>query len=87
MSSFMEMIVTLGLGFMVLAGFAVLVSKNANSAAVIQAGASGFGNVLDVAISPVTGATTRPNLAYPGGSGIGIQYGGFTPNSGLGGFG
>ena len=85
MSSFTEMIVTISLGFMVLAGLAVLVSKNATTATVIQAGASGFGNVLDVAISPVTGATTRPNLAYPGGSGVGIQYGGFTPNT-LGGF-
>jgi hypothetical protein len=81
MSTFVEAAVTIALGFMALAGLAVLLSKNATTATVIQAGASGFGNVLDVAISPVTGATTAPNLAYPGGGGIGSIYGGFTPNS------
>jgi hypothetical protein len=86
MSSFTEMIVTIALGFMALAGLAVLISKNANTAQVIQAGASGFGNVLDVAISPVTGATVAPNLSYPGGQGTGLVYGGFSPNT-LGGFG
>jgi len=80
MSSFTEMVITLGLGFMALAGLSVLISKNANTAGVIQASASGFGNVLDTAISPVTGATVRPDLSYPGGGGIGTVYGGFTPN-------
>ena len=78
MSTLTEMIVTIALGFMAVAALSVLVSKNANTANVIQASASGFGNVLDVAISPVTGATTAPNLAYPGGSGIGSGFG-FTP--------
>ena len=80
MSTAVEAAVTIALGFMALAGLAVLLSKNATTASVIQAGASGFGNVLDVAISPVTGATTAPNLAYPGGQGTGIVYGGFTPS-------
>ena len=65
---------------LVLASLAVIVSKNSNTAGVIQAGASGFGNVLDVAISPVTGATTPPNLSYPGGMGTGNVYGGFSPS-------
>ena len=47
----------------------VLVSKNANTANVIQAGASGFGNTLGVAMSPVTGANYSINLGYPGGFG------------------
>lgn len=47
----------------------VLVSKNANTAGVIQAGASGFGNTLGVAMSPVTGANYNINLSYPGGFG------------------
>lgn len=81
MSTFTEAMVTIALGFMVVAGLAVFVSKNANTSNVIQASASGFGNILDVAISPVTGATTAPNLAYPGGTGIGSSYGGFTPNT------
>jgi hypothetical protein len=54
----------------------LLVSKNSNTAGVIQATASGYGNILDVAISPVTGATTAPNLSYPGSGGIG--QGGFS---------
>lgn len=76
-----EAMVTIALGFMAVAGLALFISKNANTANVIQASASGFGNVLDVAISPVTGATTAPNLSYPGGTGIGSSYGGFTPNT------
>lgn len=44
---------------------AVIVSKKANTANVIQAAASGFNNGLAVAVSPVTGATSRPVLAYP----------------------
>ena len=46
---------------------AVLVSRNANTAGVIQAGASGFGNSLATAMSPVTGASISPNLSYPSG--------------------
>jgi hypothetical protein len=36
---------------------AVLVSKNANTSAVISSAGSAFGNDLGVAISPVTGAS------------------------------
>lgn len=43
---------------------AVIVSKNSNAGGVIQNLFSGFGNVLDVAVSPVTGATIAPNLSY-----------------------
>lgn len=79
MSTFTEMVATIALGFITLAALAVLVSKNATTATLIQNSASGFGNVLDVAISPVSGATTAPNLAYAGGQGTGIVYGGFSP--------
>jgi hypothetical protein len=81
MSNITEMLVTVLMGIIGVAILAVIVSKNSNTAGVIQASASGFGNALDVAISPVTGATTAPNLAYPGGSGIGSITGGFTPAS------
>lgn len=77
MNQITEMFVTIGAGFVLVAIIALLVSKNSNTAAVIQATASGYGNILDVAVSPVTGATTAPNLSYPGGAGIGI--GGFSP--------
>lgn len=65
-----ESITTILLAIVGVAFLAVLVSKNANTTGVIQATASGFGNSLDTAISPVTGATTAPNLSYPGSSGF-----------------
>lgn len=67
MSPFWESITTIATAIAGVAIVAVLVSKNANTAAVIQSGASGFSNALDVAVSPVTGQGTAPNLAYPGG--------------------
>lgn len=44
----------------------VLVSKNAQTGAVIQDTASGFSNALGVAISPVTGNSYQLNLGYAG---------------------
>lgn len=77
-SPFWESITTIAVAVTGVAIVAVLVSRNANTAAVIQAGASGLSNALDVAVSPVTGSTSRPNLAYPGGGPFG---GAFTPSS------
>jgi hypothetical protein len=72
MSNITEMLLTIGAGIIGVAMLALIVSKNSNTAAVIQSSASGFGNALDVAISPVTGATTAPNLSY--------STGGFSQN-------
>jgi hypothetical protein len=47
----------------------VLVSPKAQTSQVIQASASGFGNSLAVAMSPVTGSPTNINLSYPTGNG------------------
>lgn len=69
MSPAMEGVVAIATAITGVALLAVLVSKNSNTANVIQAGASGFSNALDVGVSPVTGATTPPNLSYPGGGG------------------
>lgn len=44
---------------------AVLVSKNAQTPQVVQSVASGFGNSLAVAESPVTGSNIQATLAYP----------------------
>lgn len=44
---------------------AVLISQKSNTANVISAASSGFGGILGVAISPITG-TTPPQLASPG---------------------
>ena len=65
MSQLTEMIVTIATAIVGLAIVAVLVSKNSNTAQVIQAGASGFNNAIGVAIAPVTGASYSPVLSYP----------------------
>ena len=49
---------------------AVLISKQANTAGVLTAGATGFGNILKAAVSPVTGGGGLGNtLSFPGGIG------------------
>lgn len=49
----------------------VLVSQNAQTSNVIQAIASGFGNILSVAVSPVSGAQSGGiSLGYPSTSAI-----------------
>jgi hypothetical protein len=53
----MRSIVTVLLAVTGIAFVATLVSKNANTAQVIQAGAGGFSTVLGTALSPVTGAS------------------------------
>lgn len=79
MNSMTEALVTIATAITGVAILALLVSKNSNTANVIQAGASGFSNALDVAISPVTGKATAPNLSYPNSE----MFGGsaFTPSS------
>jgi hypothetical protein len=50
----------------------VLVSPRAKTASVIQAGTSGFSNVISAATAPVTGAAVAPNV---GGGFNAMQYG------------
>lgn len=71
MNSAMESIVTIAVAITGVAILAVLVSKKSNTAAVIQAAGSAFGNSLAVAVSPVTGADTPINLSYPNSGGFG----------------
>lgn len=66
MDKITEAIVTIAMGIIAVAVIATLVSKKANTPAVIQATASGFGNSLAVAESPVTGSPTQIDLQYPG---------------------
>lgn len=68
-----EAVITIASAIVAVALLAVLVSKKSNTAAVIQAAGSAFGNSLAVAVSPVTGATTRPNLSYPNQGGFGFD--------------
>lgn len=80
MNAFWEGVVTIALAVVGLAVVATLVSRNAQTGAVIQAAASGFGNSLAVAQAPVSGASIAPDLSYPGGG-----FGGFSlPNFGHG---
>lgn len=66
MSTFTEMITTIALAIVALGVVSVLVSKKAQTPAVIQASGSAFSNALGVAESPVTGATYHIDLSYPG---------------------
>ena len=73
MNEFWTTLTALGTAIVTVAIVAVIVSKNSQSASVIQAGGSAFSNALAVATGPVTGATTAPNLSYPSSSGSGIS--------------
>lgn len=64
-NSITETIVTIALAVVGLATVSVLVSKNANTAGVFQAGASGLANNIAVAESPVTGNQVQINTSYP----------------------
>lgn len=72
MNQLVEAGATIALAVVGLAGLSVVLSRNANTASVIQASASGFGNALGVATAPVTGQQVSLNLSYPGGG-----FGGF----------
>jgi len=65
MGDAMHSLVSIALAIVGVAIVAVLVSKNTQTAKVIQAAGSAFGNTLGVAISPATGAQFTPNTQYP----------------------
>ena len=66
MNNITEALVTIATAIVGVAIISVLVSKKSNTAAVIQAAASGFSNALGVSVSPVTGNSYDINLSYPG---------------------
>lgn len=65
MNSLTEAIVTIATAIVGVAILAVLVGQKSQTASVIQAAGSAFGNSLAVAESPVTNASITPNLSYP----------------------
>ena len=67
MSDTTHSIVSIFLAIVGVAIVAVLVSKNTQTAQVIQAAGSAFGNSLAVAVSPasMSGGNLQPNLSYP----------------------
>lgn len=69
-------IVTIVLGIIGVASLAVIFSRNSNAVGVIQAAGSALGNDIAVAVSPVSGASVRPDLSYPSSFG-GVGLGGF----------
>lgn len=69
MNTFVEGGVTIAMAIIGLAMLSVLVSRRSNTVGVIQAGASGFGNNLGVAMSPVTGSQVNIDLSYPNSGG------------------
>lgn len=66
MNTFTEAMVTVAGLIVTVAIISVIVSKKAQTPAVIQATGSAFSNALGVAESPVTGAQYNINLSYPG---------------------
>jgi hypothetical protein len=77
MQGFGQTIVTLATLIATIAVISVIVSPKAKTSSVIQATASGWGNNIAEAISPVTGKGATPDLGYPGGGGL--NFGGGTP--------
>jgi hypothetical protein len=75
MNSIVEAIATIALAVVGLAIVSVLVSKNAQTSAVIQAGASGLANNLGVAESPVTGAQISYTTGYPSSNSLSLGFG------------
>lgn len=65
MNNLTEAVLTVVTGITGVAILALLVSPKAKTSEVIQAVASGYGNSLGVAMSPVTGAATNIDLSYP----------------------
>ncbi len=62
-----ESVVTIAVAIIGLATLAVLVSRNANTAGVINSAGRAFGGSLATAISPVTGGNSMPNFSGLGG--------------------
>jgi hypothetical protein len=61
MTEFWNSVVTIVIAIVGIAGLAVLVSRNANTAGVITAGGQSVGGLLGVALSPITGAGVGSN--------------------------
>jgi hypothetical protein len=71
-NTFSEATVTIVLAIVGLAIVATLVSKNAQTGNIIRNAASGLGNNIAVAESPVTGINVAPNLSYANSLGMGF---------------
>lgn len=68
-------IVTLLTAIIGVAVIATLVSKQAQTGQVIQAGSQGFASILTAALTPVAGSQGFGNLAGLGGGGLNLTTG------------
>jgi len=67
MSSLTDGLVAIGTAIVGTATLAVIVSKQANTSGVIQAGGNAFAQALEAAVSPVTGNSASLNTNLIGG--------------------
>lgn len=81
MNPLAESATTIAVAIVGVALLAVFVSKNSNTANIIQNIGSAFGSSLATATGPVTGDTTAPNYAYAGQSTAFGGSRGFSPSS------
>jgi hypothetical protein len=78
MDEIVKAIVSIAIAIIGVAILSVLVSPKSQTSKVIQASASGFGNSLAVAMTPVTGEHVRIDTSYPNSGGnIGAFQGGY----------
>ena len=75
MNALTEMLVTIGTAIVGVAILSVLVSRKSNTAGVIQAAGSAFGNSLGVAESPVSGTSLSLSLGYPSANSFSAGFG------------
>lgn len=66
MHPFLEAVTTVAIAIVGVAIIALIISPKSKTSQVIQATASGFGNSLGVAMSPVTGEKVDIDTSYPG---------------------
>ena len=75
MNGMLEAAVTIAIAIVGVAILSVIVSPKSQTSQVIQSVASGFGNSLAVAMSPVTGAAVNIVTAYPSsGNGLPVLH-------------
>lgn len=77
MNPILEAVTTVLIAIVGVAVIALIISPKAKTSQVIQATASGFGNSLAVAMTPVTGESVDINTSYPTSGGIG-DFGNFS---------
>jgi hypothetical protein len=75
MNQIVEAGVTIVLAIIGLAILATILSRQANTVGVIQAGATGLATNIAVAQSPVTGTGLQLSLGYPSAGNLGFGFG------------